>query len=241
MTSVDDMVLTPTVGDVAQPAARQRAKALRRMYGAARKKATLSRIMQFQALRRIVRRQRYGKALDNAGKLARKGAGAVTGGRVGRATTALNPVTIAVAGLVVASVAALRLGTGQSFGNMGAQVNNMLLGDLDDEARAAMDVRNQLSGDADIARIVGKEGKVNAQIRSVAGDLRRLATERQKGLSVFREDTTFQVNNILDQLILRARDKFKQSFGSSGGGAALDKLQRKYSEVTQIAAGGTSR
>jgi hypothetical protein len=139
------------------------------------------------------------------------------------------------AALVTAGVVTLRLATGQPLEGTGELVNRMLLGDLDDEARATMAVRRRFEADPDLTRIAGREGRVNAQMASVAEDLRRFAFEREVGERAFREE--FPANNRLDMIILRARAVFLRAFNGAGGPGAVERFRSNYGEAINKARG----
>lgn len=178
--------------------------------------------------------------------MASRGAMAVRSGAIAaRGATAASGASAAVGGLVAAGVIAAavitRLASGQSFENMGQQVNNILLGDMDDEARASAGARKRLSGDSDIARIVGREGRVNSQIASLHKDLKKLQLRDEIGASLIKSQTGMQNNGLFDMLIIRGRDAFLRSWNGSGGPAATEEFRGKYRETVQSTNGGGAR
>ena len=103
----------------------------------------------------------------------------------------------------------------------------MLLGDLDEDARANMATRKRLGGDRDIARIIGQEGRVNSQVARLHSDLAAIAKRDEIGATLLKSEPGMQVNGLLDMLILRARDKFLEAFNGSGGPDAVDRVRDK--------------
>ena len=118
---------------------------------------------------------------------------------------------------------------------IGEQVNRMLLGDLDEDARAAIATRRQLAGDSDVARIAGQQGRVNSQIRSIADDIRKLHKRDEIGATLFREE--FPANNVIDMLILRGRDAFLAAWTGNGGPDNVERFRDTYGEVINKARG----
>ena len=223
--SRDDIVITPSLDQV-RASAPVRAREERRLSGAKSKRGILSRIAKARASQKLIRRGRVLRTAARRGAVSRFGVGGmVRGARA--AASALNPIGAIVTASVVAAAVITRLASGQSFENMGQQVNNILLGDLDDEARAAIGTRKRLSGDSDIARIVGQEGGVNSQISSVFKDLKDLQKRDEVGASKLKSEKGMQVNGNLDILIIRAKNKFLEAWNGNGGDEAVEELRRK--------------
>ncbi len=239
MARLDDMVFTPSIGRqrvAAAPVEARERNVVRRARG---RKGVLRRLVQARAARRVTRRRRA-RGVMRRTRVARNGVAAMrsAGAARGGARALANPIGALVAAFVVAGAVALRLATGRSFENMGEQVNSMLLGDLDDDARAANATREQFTSDRDLLRIAGQAGRVNAQVASIADDVRRMNAREQRGAALFREDTEFQSNNVFDILILRGRDKLVEVWHGNGGADNVDKLQEGYGRLRNRARTG---
>lgn len=222
MSSRDDMVFGVSAGPADAPGAQEVAHEERQRFVQTRALAHLAAQHGRRFLLRTATRAASGVRAVAA---ARFGApGLVRGGGAGIATG----VGALVAGLVVAGVVVLRLASGQPLEGTAETLNRMFLGDLDDDARAKMATRAQISGDSDLARIAGQEGKVNSQIASVFADLHRRNKEREVGASMLREQ--FPANNIVDALILRAQEVFLAAWNGNGGPDAVERLRAKYRE-----------
>jgi len=217
MTLRDDMVFTPDIGPQRKPAAPVRAREERKLAGAKKRKGVLSKLRAARALKKRRVRKRRARSGGRMIRAARGGGAALARGAAGAGGRAAlgNPIGLIVAGLIVAGVVTLRLVSGKPLEGTGAMLNRMILGDMDDEARAKMAVRQRFQGDSDLTRIVGQEKRTNVQMTSIANDMFKLETQQQKGASLLREE--FPTNNVLDMLILRARDKFVELWGSEGG------------------------
>lgn len=230
--SRDDMVMRPSFGPLTAPDAAKQGREDRRFDKATDRRSLLSTLIRAQAGRRIVQRRGARRTSKNRVLKARRGvagAAGIVGGNAARAAV-LNPIGLITTGLLVGAAVSLRLLSGQSFEGLGARLNNILLGDLDDEARAKIATRRQLASDSDIARIVGKEDGINSQIFELAHDLNRENLRREKGISRIREDERIEVNSLIDILILRAKDLILNGFNSAGGQEKVTSIQQSLAE-----------
>ena len=235
--SRDDMVFTPSLGPQHRASAVTRAREERRMAGAKRKGGIFRRMLKLRAAQRLVRARRLRSSrralnMARAGRagVAARGASTAVGAARGVVTRSaiLNPVGIAVAATVIAIAVATRLLSGRSFENMGQVVNDMLLGDLDDNARADIAAKKRIMGDGDLMRMYSRGGQASAQFGRLFADLKTVAMRDEVGRSFFEGRKEFQSNNIFDILILRARDKLVQAWKDAGGSEALERLRLVY-------------
>jgi hypothetical protein len=142
----------------------------------------------------------------------------------GRAAVA-NPVGLVITGLIAAGIVALRLGSGKTFEQMGDEMNNMLLGDLDEAARAKMTVRNRFQGDAILTRIRSQSGKQNVQMNRIAEDLFRVEKQYEDGKALIQRE--LPVNGTFDMLILRAQEAFSKAWKAIGGDETYERVVEK--------------
>lgn len=142
----------------------------------------------------------------------------------GRAAVA-NPVGAVVAALITAGVVALRLGSGKTFEQMGDEMNNMLLGDLDEAARAKMTVRNRFQSDAILTRIRSQSGRQNVQMNRIAEDLFRVEKQYEDGKALIQRE--FGVNGTWDMLILRAQEAYQTAWKAIGGDETYERMVEK--------------
>lgn len=219
MASRDDMVLVPTIEEVGVAAARVQAREDRILERMAGRKGAIRRLAKIHALRRARRKIQ----LIRAARTARGASGTLGAARNARFLA--NPVGLIVGALIVVGGVAGRLAAGRSFENIGANINNAILGALDEEARATIDTRSRFSSDPHLARIAGIEG-VTPQMRSIFADLKRIREDELKGDAVFNESHDFDVQSRLDLLILKITEKVRQLWGSNGGDAELDRLRQ---------------
>jgi hypothetical protein len=100
----------------------------------------------------------------------------------------------------------------------------MLLGDLDDDARATTDVRNRLRQDPIIINMIARNNGVTSQIVKLGDDLKAVRKREIKGESRFFEDPAFQVNSTVDIVILRVQEAFLKIFNSPDTQAKLRQI-----------------
>lgn len=216
MSDRDDMVMRPSIGPQKLPSTRTRAqidreidrskKSGRGLYRLARRAYQVQKTRRMAERAAKARRARVIAArTGRAGRAVRAGAATARAARLG-GRAALNPVGALIAAIAVAGIVTGRLVSGRSFDNMGAEANRILLGDFDDEARAAMQARGEMMADSNILAFAGKRG-ITEGMREMFEMRKKLALDEIKGRSLFSEDPTFQVNGTLDMLILRAQEK----------------------------------
>jgi len=140
----------------------------------------------------------------------------------------MNPVGLIVTALIVGGAVALRLGSGKTYEQMGDELNNMLLGDMDEQARAKMTVRHRMQGDELLTRIRAQSGAGNAQINRIAEDLFRVEKQYEDGKAMI--ERAFPVNNTIDMLVLRASDAFKRAWQMNGSQEKFDRMVEKATE-----------
>ena len=144
----------------------------------------------------------------------------------GRAVAA-NPVTLAVAGvlvgLAVSSVVFTRLASGKPFEKIAEEANQMILGDLDDEARATRNARDRIKGNDAIMLAVSKEHGANYQVVRIFEQIRQIEREKLLGAQRLRE--LFPVNSTLDILILRAKALFLKVWKDIGGNELVERVR----------------
>ena len=225
MTDRDDMVIRLRLGPRQRPTARARSRSDRALAIGSRGGGVLRRMVQLRLARAAAR----AAETAIAGPM-RLGAIRAAGGRL-----AFAPVGAVVAGLIIGAVAALRLASGQPFEGMGEQVNRMLLGDLDEDARAKLRTRQQLGADAQLLENVGRKDRIDSQIRTVAAELYRQNLREEIGAKKWRE--VYALNNTLDLLILRARDVFLAAWRGNGGADTYEQFRQRYRETRGEARG----
>jgi hypothetical protein len=235
----DDMVFSPTTGRKGFETAATRARMERRWHHH-KTRGPLSRVNQVRAMSRRVRHtllksQARKSALARMGaRGAARGAAAVGRGAAGaaRLAGAGGIITAVLVGLIVGGTVAIRLGTGQPLEGLGERVNHMLLGDLDDAARAKMSTRRTMQANPHLTQVAGatsKNGVLNSQIRTLGAQIYRQRKAQEDGAARFRRE--FPANSTIDMIILRAADLFRSFWRSGGGPDAVDRLETKYKKL----------
>ena len=207
------------------------------MAGAKRRKGLFHQMARAHAARKVVRLRRA-KA---GGRTLQAARGGSLLGRAAGAARSATPVGALIAAGVVAAAVATRLATGRSFENLGEQVNQILLGDMDDEARASAAASRHITGDRDLARIIGIEGRVNSQIARLHKDMKALHLRDEVGATAIRQNEGMSHNGMLDMLIVRGHAKFMEAWNGTGGPQATEKFRGKYRETLQTAGKGGAR
>lgn len=218
MTDRDDIVIRPNLGPLRphEHTPRDRAKQARRLDQAIRRKdGVIARLM------RARRNLGTARVVGSLGRRAVAGFSESAGGRfAGRAV--FSPVGAVVAAIAVGIVVAARLTSGRTFENMGQEVNNLLLGDLDENARASMEARTELEGRDDIMQMLANGDRVHGQLRTVFDTIRRTKKRELDGRTLFLSDPEFQVNGKVDQLIERGAQQLKERvLGGNGMQTAI--------------------
>ena len=219
----DDMVIRPRAVLGEHNSVRERAKAKRRDHAHRKGKRGL-----FQ---RLVRAKTAKKAIRRSGLLKAPGVKRVAGaGRAaGRAGARLlaNPAALIIAGLAAVAVVGGRIASGRPFEGVGQDVNDLLLGSMDDEARAGLRARNDLLSDPHILRLVAEKGEVGQGVRDIFNGLKKVYTQQQIGISMLRSE--FPVNTTLDLLIVRGKDAFMRAWNAGGGPEAVRECREHLS------------
>ena len=144
-------------------------------------------------------------------------------GETARASN-LSPISRTVTPLPAAAIVAARILADRPFEGIGQELNETLLGDLDDDARAAMNVRSYLGQQPHVMAMLATHAGVATHLNRVKQALHEIDKDRQHGTSVLNQE--FPVNGMLDMLILRLWE-------SIGKGAAKHHLAEKLDETTK--------
>lgn len=196
MTSRDDMVIRPTL-EKDQAAAPTRAREGRQVIGTGKRRGLLAKAARVQAARRAIRR--VGRVAPARGIML----GRVLG------------VSVAVAATVALVVA--RLASGRSFKGMGAVVNKAVLGDVDERALARKLATDQLLANPLILSEAGLGDSLSPQIYRLHEIFTQEHLATVRGTSRMLEHGAFDVDAMLDMLILNVADKVKEMVGVFAG------------------------
>jgi hypothetical protein len=193
----DDMVLRPKV-DAGHNNVRERASQERlRDHHDKRRRSYL------QSLRnrlRILSRVRQSSSL--AGRAVRPPGGM----RVPAAARAAGSTILA--GAVVATVVGVRIGTGRSFENMGANIQDYVFGGMSADAVAAAEAREFITSNPYLARSLRDNPD---QVLGIYEGMRALAHDRAAGRQAAMADRRFQSNSEIDMIVLRVAQSVVRS------------------------------
>src|SRR6056300_1650780 len=228
------MIFRPTLGPQQQPTARARARDDRRLDRANRKGGVLRRLRLLRQMRRRQIRLRSAASGQRATQIARLGRAGLARGASGLAGKAVqkggqmlarHPAGVIALALIAGGIVALRLGSGKTFEQMGDDMNNMILGDMDEAARAKMSVRHRFQADPLMTRIRSQSGKQNMQMNRIAEDLFRVEKQYEDGKALIERE--IGVNGTWDMLILRAYEAFGKAWKAVGGSDKLSQFVTK--------------
>jgi len=132
---------------------------------------------------------------------------------------------IAGSAFAASSLAALtlfRLASGRSFSSTAARLNEVLLGELDEDARAKVRVRSALQDNEILMRALGQTPEMMGDLVQVGDRMYEQARRRERGRSLIEMDDRFQSNDsLLDLLIIRAKNYFRENLGDDPNWVAI--------------------
>ena len=226
------MVITPSVGQERRPTARNRARTDRVLEAGKRRSSTLGRAMRYRAARKFFRRGALSRAAQ-AGRVARTGGaflrGAGTVARAGATAARAGLIGIAIAAVVVGGLVALRMATGKPLEGVSEDLNQMFLGDKDEEARARMASRRWILGNYDVTRSIGQEKAISAGIRKAAEDIYRQEKAYQDGYTELKK--AYPVESTLDLIIGKLAAVLKDMWSEPRGKAAFKAIRSKLRRI----------
>jgi len=212
-------------------------------FGAARRQAQLSRLRDAVLARkirtRVARHAASATARTAAYRATQRNAAAGVGGRAaGGASRAILGGTASVL-LAVGAVAVIgrRLWSGDTLEQMGAELNALALGDVDDDARGRTAARNELEANAGLMRHIGQKGSYPALERIQRSLADRYAT-KEKGKSLILQAKGMEVNGTLEQLIARIRQAWMLAWYGNNGDEAVRRFQYRAGAVRRAHTNG---
>lgn len=232
--TAQEMIFRPRLGDVDVTRAKARSREQRKIEKALRDR--------FGGVRRLLR-ARIGRKLEELralGGLSRLVGGATEAAGLGeaaggaRAIGAAGPLGILVGVLAVAGIVGARIAAGKSFEGIGEELNKLLLGDIDDEARANRTVRESLKADENLSYFVARNG-ITDQVREMAAGLKEQALQEEKGKSLIREEF-WNNSTLIDQLVVRGVDAWKRAWSGRGLDASAKKIGMQIGNAVMLGA-----
>ena len=189
MSGRDDMILRPTIREVHGTDAAARSRVGRRVPEQAEGRGLFARLARQRAARRLAEMRRSRGAVSRAagrrmgGAAGRSMTGRVIGGAGKMGRFMFNPATAAgMVGLAAGMYAASRT-TGVTMSEIGQFINNMVLGDVDDEGRARTMAAEKVMADPNVAAFIGRRGAVDQEIKDAIRIMAEAERPQQIGAS----------------------------------------------------------
>ena len=223
----DDMLIVPSLDPLDPTSAAARARVQRRTSKQREAGGLWQRLRRAQVARKLSRlatvrgATRAGMGFTGASRIAST---ASTAGSAVRA--AANPLVLGVATVAVAAIVAARVFADRPFEGIGQELNETLLGDLDDDARAAMSVRGDLERDPVLMRALAEKGSFATQMKQVFADRQAIEKSRQRGESFLAQE--FPVNGMLDMIALRIWEAIRKAVGKHHLGERFERAQEAF-------------
>jgi hypothetical protein len=235
MSGRDDMVLRPTIRETYGTDAVARSRADRRIDEQGERRGLFARLARRRAAQRLARHQSSGAAARRialrksggrlVGSIAMRSLGAA--GQVGRFM--LNPTTAAGMLGAFAAVYATHKITGKPLSNVMQLINNYVLGSVDDEARARVAMGQRMASDDNLAAFIGRQGKINDEIRQAAELMFRSDRVPVVGASVI--GTEFPALDNFDLILRLFEQEFIAGFESNRGKQHLATMVLAHSVI----------
>jgi hypothetical protein len=129
-----------------------------------------------------------------------------------------NPIILGTLAALAVVYVGVKVATGVTNEQIGQDFNDMLLGDMDEEARANMIVRQQLRSNPGVAHLQGqytrarlaekKEDALHPQIAQIADNLRQMEMQRQLGITAIEREKP--VKDTLDLMIEALAERIRR-------------------------------
>lgn len=221
MSGRDDMILRPTIQETYGNDAAGRSRVDRRVDEHSRGRGLFSRLARRRAAQHLARNRVTRSAVRNTG--LRKSIGGALASTATRSMAAagrfgrfmLNPTTAAgMLGSFAALYAAKEI-TGKPMSQLMQIMNNYVLGNVDDEARARVGIGQRLSADQNLVQHIGRRGQIDDEIRQAANLMYESERSIEIGQSIIGTD--FPALDSFDVLIRIFEREFSEGFASNNG------------------------
>lgn len=221
MSKREDIQFIPNLGRLRDPTALgQKAEAKQLAQLEKRTGGMMDMLTKRVRVMKGIKRMRRHRQMTRGVRMARMGSGLrVAAGRMA-ARTPWGLVAAAVAAVVTVGI---KVKYGKTFGQLGAELNRLTLGDADDAARASSMTRQQVMNNPYVRLETAASGSTeyaNQMFTNLYPD----NLQREKGRSLFEEE--FGVSNTWDMLIDQGVAKFKEAFRGAGGHESINQLTR---------------
>lgn len=162
-------------------------------------------------------------AAGAAGVAAGVAAGAATG-TAGAIAVAAVVAVVTLAEIVIAGGRAARRLSGHSARLVDATDADTLYGGMDEAIAADLATVGFVEGNEDLLRIIGREGRVNSQIKDMMHEKRRLFLMRAQGIDLInRSPDLDSPDTLIDQLVKAARREDLRGLADKAGAGIRSK------------------
>lgn len=185
-------------------------------------------VRENQIVSRVIRHKAAQRALAAAQQAtARSASSSFVGAAAGGASRAVLAGTVGALFVVgAAATVGQYLFDGGTLEELGHDLNGLLLGDTDDQARARGASRDYLGSNPALVAHIGRKG-LSPAIEKVARSLASRAELHQKGVSRIMEARGMNTaTGGLDMLLVRLRAAFGRGWASAGGDANVAAVRR---------------
>lgn len=237
MSSQDDIVFIPDLTGLRAPTdAVERMREERRMATAGKRGGWINRIKRLREARDIrrMRKRSRSRQVMRAGASRRIGGFALRKGASFAARRAAGtPIGFMVAAAVTAAIVKIRIETGTPLEGLGEELNEIFLGQYDDDARAATKTRARFQTDDALAFIAGGKGGPTKQQLRLYSELKGIAKKEEVGASALRR--AFPENNVFDILV----EKFAKEFGNEAKQSLFGLMKKVVRRIAHVLANPT--
>lgn len=223
----DDMLIVPSLDPLDPTSAAARARVQRRTARQHSPGGLWQRLRRATVARKLSRLTTMRGAMQTGMSLtgtSRAASMAATAGSAARAAT--HPLVLGVGVAAVAAIVAARVFADRPFEGIGQELNETLLGDLDDDARAAMSVRGDLERNPVLMRSLAEKGSFATQMQQVFAERQQIEKARQRGESFLAQE--FPVNGMLDMIALRIWEAVRKAVGKHHLGERFERAQEAF-------------
>lgn len=141
----------------------------------------------------------------------------------------------ALAGAVLLGIGALavigpHLWQGGSMESLSAELNSLILGEADDDARARGQARDYLTSNRALVAHVGQKG-ISPALERIMADLSDRAKVRERGASEILKAKAFASHGTIEQLLQKLRAAFLRGWNGTGGNQELDRVKKRLGRM----------
>lgn len=221
------MVIRPDLGQAEEALARlpgaKHAAEVSRLAAAVRERQIAGRVLRHAAARRAL--------AGAAGATSRAASSGFMGAAAGGATrAALGGAGAVLLGIGALAVIGPHLWQGGSMESLSAELNSLILGEADDDARARGQARDYLTSNRALVAHVGQKG-ISPALERIMGDLSDRAKVRERGASEILKAKAFASHGPIEQLLQKLKAAFLRGWNGTGGDQELDRVRKRLGRM----------